>query len=290
MKKKSLLLLVMLMFAVAALTGCGGSDPVVIEGEEDAIGDTLIIGMSLDNAPFGWVQAEETEDTYPLADGSGYVGGYDIQIAKIIAEEMDVKIEVVQYERGELMEALEEGKIDLMISGVNPLVTRADRVDFTDSYYDNDYVVIVMKDGKYANATAIDDFGGARLTAQNGSYIYDELLPQMAGAQVMDPLTFHADMRVALSNDVIDGYVTTLPEGMSATRLHPEYAMIAFGEEGNFETDEEYSTVAIGITKGRDALVDAVNIVLHGISDEKRTVMMDRAIYAEPEEADDEEE
>ncbi|MBR5329501.1 MAG: transporter substrate-binding domain-containing protein [Firmicutes bacterium] len=288
MKKKSLLLIVMMLFAVAALTGCGGSDSLSVT-EEEAIGDTLVIGMSLDNAPFGWVQEEETEDTYPLADGSGFAGGYDVQIAKIIAEEMDVDIEIVQYERGDLMEALEDGDIDLMISGVNPLQTRADRVDFSDSYYENEYVAIVMKDGKYANAVTINDLKGARLTAQKGSYIYDELLPQMDGVEGMNPLTFHADMRVALSNGVIDGYLTTLPEGMSATRLHPEYAMIVFSDEGGFDTDEEYSAVAIGVTKGREALLDAVNIVVHGISPEKRTVLMDRAIYAEPEEVEEEE-
>ena len=47
--------------------------------------------------------------------------------------------------------------------------------------------------------------------------------------------------------------------------------------------------VAIGITKGRDVLFDAVNAVVHGISEEKRNVLMDRAIYAQPEETDEEE-
>lgn len=290
MKKKSLLLLILMVFALIAFTGCSGNTVVTVEEDEDAIGDTLVVGMSLDNAPFGWVQEEESEDTYPLADGSGFVGGYDIQIAKIIAEEMDVALEVVQYERGDLMDALENGDIDLMISGVNPLETRADRVDFSDSYYDNEYVVIVMKDGDYADATAIDQFGGARLTAQNGSYIYNELLPQMDGATILDPLTYHSDMRVALSNGVIDGYVTTLPEGMSATRLHPEYAMVTLSEDGCFDTDDEYSTMAIGVTKNRDTLLDAVNVVLHGISAEKRNALMLDAIYAEPEETADTEE
>lgn len=290
MKKKSLFLLILTAFALIAFVGCSGNTVVSVEEDEDAIGDTLVVGMSLDNAPFGWVQEEESEDTCPLADGSGFVGGYDIQIAKIIAEEMDVVLEVVQYERGDLMDALENGEIDLMISGVNPLETRADRVDFTDSYYDNEYVVIVMKDGDYANATAIDQFGGARLTAQNGSYIYNELLPQMKGATILDPLTYHSDMRVALSNGVIDGYVTTLPEGMSATRLHPEYAMVTLSEDGGFDTDDEYSTMAIGVTKDRDALLDAVNVVLHGISAEKRNALMLDAIYAEPEETADTEE
>lgn len=290
MKKKSLLLLLFAALTVVVFAGCSGGAAVSVEEDENAIGDTLVIGMSLDNAPFGWVQEEETEDTYPLGDGSGFVGGYDIQIAKIIAEEMDVAMEVVQYERSDLIDALEDGDIDLMISGVNPLGTRADRVDFTDSYYDNEYVVIVMKNGAYADVTSIDQFGGARLTAQNGSYIYDELLPQMEGAKIMDPLTYHSDMRVALSNGVIDGYVTTLPEGMSATRLHPEYAMVTFVEDDGFDTDDEYSTVAIGVKKDRDVLLDAVNVVLHGISGEKRTVLMDRAIYAEPDIEDDAEE
>ena len=278
------------MMIVSAAVFCGCDNNTLPEEEGDAIGDTLVVGMSCDNPPFGWVQPEEAEDTYALADGSGYVGGYDAQIARIIGEELGVEIELVQYERGDLMDALEDGEIDLMISGVNPLATRADRVDFSDSYYENDYVVIVLKEGKYATATGIDDFKGARVTAQNGSYIYDELLPQLEGAKVMPAMTFHQDMRVALNNDVIDGYVTTRPEGMSATRLHPEYAMIIFGTENNFETDEEYSTVAVGIAKGRDELLDAVNAVLHKISKEDRQAMMEKAVYAEPEDLDDDEE
>ena len=287
MKKRVLFLFCMMILAAAVFCGCDGNGLPEEEGE--AIGDTLVVGMSCDNPPFGWVQPEEAEDTYALADGSGYVGGYDAQIARIIGDELGVEIEFVQYERGDLMDALEDGEIDLMISGVNPLATRADRVDFSDSYYENDYVVIVLKEGKYATATGIDDFKGARVTAQNGSYIYDELLPQLEGAKVMPAMTFHQDMRVALNNDVIDGYVTTRPEGMSATRLHPEYAMIVFGTENNFETDEEYSTVAVGIAKDRDELLDAVNAVLHKISKEDRQAMMEKAVYAEPEDLDDEE-
>lgn len=286
MKEKVLFLFCIMIAAAAVFSGCGSQ--ALPEGEADAIGDTLVVGMSCDNPPFGWVQKEEGEDTCALADGSGYAGGYDVRIAQILGEELGVEIEIVQYDRGDLMDALEGREIDLMISGVNPLETRADRVDFSDSYYENDYVVIVLKDGKYASATGIDDFKGARITAQSGSYIYDELLPQMKGAKVMSAMTFHRDMRVALNNDVIDGYVTTRPEGMSATRLHPEYAMIIFGTENNFETNEEYSTVAVGITKGRDELLDAVNAVLHQISKEDRQAMMEKAVYAEPEDLDDE--
>lgn len=286
-KKNVFFCLLVLIVISLAFTACGVNETLSVEGGTDVIGDTLKVGMSCDNAPFGWIQEEEGEDTMPLTNGEGYAGGYDVQIARIIGEELDVKINIVLYDRGDLLDALEDGEIDLMISGVNPLESRKDKVDFSDAYYENDYVVIVLKDGAYANAVKISDFKKARLTASNGSYIYDELLPQMDGVKIMQPLTYHADMRVALGNDVIDGYVTTRPEGMSATRLHPEFAMIAFSQENGFETDDENSTVAVGVTKGRDFLLAAVNGALETVSDADRKAMMDRAVYAEPENLDD---
>ena len=286
--KRIFLLLFTLMVTLFAFTACG-EQSLPQTGEGDAIGDTLRIGMSCDNPPFSWIQDTEAEDdsTLPLSNGDGYVGGYDVQVAKEIADQLGVNLEIVQYDRGDLIGAVEDGDIDLMIAGVNPLATRADRIDFTDSYYDNDYVVIVLKDGRYADVTKISGFAGARITAQTDSYIYTDLLPQMDDIKIMPGMTFHRDMRVALSNDIIDGYVTTRPEGMEATRLHPEYAMVTLGEDGGFETDSEYSSVAIGLAKGRDVLLAAVNGVLHKISDDQRSLWMERAVYAVPENYDD---
>lgn len=286
--KRIFLLLFTLMATLLAFTACG-EQSLPQTGEGDAIGDTLRIGMSCDNPPFSWTQDAEAEDdsTLPLSNGDGYVGGYDVQVAKEIADQLGVNLEIVQYDRGDLIGAVEDGDIDLMIDGVNPLATRADRIDFTDSYYDNDYVVIVLKDGSYADVTKISGFAGARITAQTDSYIYTDLLPQMEDIKTMPGMTFHRDMRVALSNDIIDGYVTTRPEGMEATRLHPEYAMVTLDEDGGFETDSEYSSVAIGLAKGRDVLLAAVNGVLHKISDDQRSLWMERAVYAVPENYDD---
>ena len=286
--KRIFLLLFTLMVTIFAFTACG-EQSLPQTGEGDAIGDTLRIGMSCDNPPFSWIQDTEAEDdsTLPLSNGDGYVGGYDVQVAKEIADQLGVNLEIVQYDRGDLIGAVEDGDIDLMIAGVNPLATRADRIDFTDSYYDNDYVVIVLKDGRYADVTKISSFAGARITAQTDSYIYTDLLPQMDDIKIMPGMTFHRDMRVALSNDIIDGYVTTRPEGMEATRLHPEYAMVTLDEDGGFETDSEYSSVAIGLAKGRDVLLAAVNGVLHKISNDQRSLWMERAVYAVPENYDD---
>ncbi len=290
MSKKTWISLILLCTVVLILTACGTQKDAPTEEEGDAIGDTLVVGMSCDNPPFGWIQEESGEDTVEIDGEDGFAGGYDVAIAKAIAEELDVDITVEVYDRSDLIKAVEDGDIDLLIAGVNPRDNRTERIDFSDAYYENEYVVIVLKNGAYANEVSIEGFQDARLTAQNGSYIYDELLPQIKNAEIMPAMTFHKDMRVALNNNVIDGYVTTLPEGMSATRLHPEYAMIIFADGQGFETDEEFSSFAVGMAKDRIELMDVVNAAIASISPEERKVLMDRAVYAEPENLEEDKE
>lgn len=286
MKKISLLLLVGLtiitMFFVSA---CNSGSSVVQEEEEGLnLGDTLRVGMDCDYPPYNWMQEDDSNGAVAISNESGYANGYDVQMALLIGEALDINIEIVKMDRGDLIGALEDGDIDVAIAGVNPLESRADKIDFTESYYDSEYVVVVKKDGDYADATSVDDFANARLTAETGSYIYDSLLPQMKDADITDPLTYNMDMRVALANGVIDGYVTNLGEGMSATKAHSDFAMVTFNDGGGFETDEEYATVAIGVAKGRENLVETLNDILDDISVSDRNVLMDNAVYQQPEE------
>lgn len=292
MKKISLLLLVGLVFmTLAFVTACHGSSSVVQEEEESLnLGDTLRVGMDCDYPPYNWTQEDDSNGAVAISNESGFANGYDVQMALLIGKALDIDVEIVKIERGKLISALENGDIDVMIAGVNPLESRADKIDFTESYYDSEYVVVVMKDGAYANATTIDDFENARLTAETGSYIYDSLLSQMKGVEIMDSLTYHMDMRIALAHNVIDGYVTSLAEGMSATRAHSDFAMVTFNDGGGFETDDEYATAAIGVAKGRKILVETLNDILDDISVSDRNVLMDDAIYHQPDEAEEEDE
>ena len=290
MKKISLLLLMglifMVLFSVSACNGGGG----VVQGEEESLnlGDTLRVGMDCDYPPYNWTQEDDSNGAVAIGNDSGFANGYDVQMALLIGKALDIKVEIVKIDRGKLISSLENGDIDVMIAGVNPLESRADKIDFTRSYYDCDYVVVVMKDGPYAAATAIGDFADARLTAETGSYVYDALLPQMDAVKIMDSLTYHTDMRVALAHHVIDGYVTSLAEGMSATKAHSEFAMVTFNESRGFETDDEYATVAIGVAKGRGLLVETINDILDDISVSDRNALLIDAVYHQPDEGEEE--
>ena len=83
MKKiiSTLLALAMLLSAVSALA----------EG-------TLRVGMECNYAPFNWTQAEPGDFTVPIDGGVGYADGYDVQIAKIIAEGLGKELVIVKTE------------------------------------------------------------------------------------------------------------------------------------------------------------------------------------------------
>jgi putative lysine transport system permease protein len=67
--------------------------------------------------------------------------------------------------------AVMSGDIDAIIAGMSPTAERQQTLDFTDPYYESELVVVVRKDGKYAAATQLSDFAGARITANSTPFI-----------------------------------------------------------------------------------------------------------------------
>ena len=113
---------------------------------------TLRVGMECGYAPYNWQQVNETEFTAVIADNNGYADGYDVQIAKRIAADLGMDLEIVKTDWDGLIPSLNSGNIDLIIAGMSPTAARKMTIDFTDYYYQSELVVVVRKDGKYADA------------------------------------------------------------------------------------------------------------------------------------------
>ena len=62
-----------------------------------AYAETLRVGMECNYAPYNWTQAEETEDSLPI-EGGGYADGYDVRIARRVAEYLGCYIEIFKTE------------------------------------------------------------------------------------------------------------------------------------------------------------------------------------------------
>lgn len=282
---KRFLRMTLIAFVGLFLLACGnGSDDSAASpaGSENADGDTLYIGMEAAYPPYNWTQNDDSNGAVAIQNSAEFANGYDVQIARKISEELGRPVEIVKTSWDGLVPALQSDKIDLIIAGMTPTAERSQAIDFSDSYYDVEFTMVMKNGSEYSDATALDDFEGAKVTGQQGTLHYD-ILDQLVGTDVQQAMTDFSSMRVALQSDKIDAYVSEYPEAVSATNAISDFTFTELEDDFELpEGTEDY--LAIGVKPGNDELLQQVNEILAGISDEERQEIMDKAIANQPSE------
>lgn len=239
------------------------------------------VGMETAYAPFNWTQTTDANGAVSKNDEKGaYVGGYDVEIAKKVAEGLGKDLVIVPIQWDGLVPALKSGKIDAIIAGMSPTEERRKEIDFTDPYYESNLVIVTQKNSDYANALTLADFKGAKITAQLNTFHYT-VIDQIPDVDKQQAMKDFSAMRVALASHTIDGYVSERPEGVTATNVNKDLKMIEFGEGDGFETQPEDVQVAIGMRKN-DPDVALANEILATIPEEERLEIMDTAVRNQP--------
>jgi polar amino acid transport system substrate-binding protein len=142
MKKAAplLILFFLLVFAVSASAG-PVIDGVLKRGE-------LIVGTSGDYPPFTATAKE------------GRLIGYDVDLANVIASAMGVKAKVVKMPFGDLLTALEAGKIDMVISCLTIMPKRNLKVAFAGPYFLSGQSILTTRETAF-KATKLADMNKA---------------------------------------------------------------------------------------------------------------------------------
>ncbi|SDG83320.1 amino acid ABC transporter substrate-binding protein, PAAT family [Planococcus glaciei] len=277
MKRKMAFLSTIFLSTTLLLSGCGSGGESGSGGSSEE-SDTFKVGMEAAYAPFNWTQGDDSNGAVKISGNAEYAGGYDVEIAKRIAEGMGKELEIVKTEWDGLVPALTSGKIDAIVAGMSPTEERKATIDFTEPYYTSELVMVVKKGGEYEGATSLSDFSGAKITAQLNTFHYS-VIDQIDGVSKETAMDSFPSMRVALESGVIDGYVSERPEAVSASAANKNFAMVEF--EDGFETSPDDTAVAVGLEKGSD-LAEQINETLAGISEEERQEIMDAAIQNQP--------
>lgn len=280
MKMKKVLATVMVGAMAFGLFGCGGGDAEKPADGEQAAGGELRIGMECGYAPFNWTQNDDSNNAVAIEGGGGYANGYDVQIAKKLAEGLGKELVIVKTEWDGLVPAVQSGTIDGIIAGMSPTEERKKSIDFSDNYYVSDLVIVVRADGEYADATSLADFNGAKITGQLNTF-HDTVVDQIEGVNHVTAMPDFPSMRVALESGIIDGYVSERPEGISASNANSNFAYVVFEPENGFEYNVDDGAIAMGIKKDSE-LTAQVNEVLATISEEDRQTLMEEAIVNQP--------
>ena len=283
-KKKSIFMsLVLSLVMLLSLTGCGSSEQAGSSSDSTSSEKKVLkVGMECMNAPYNWSQTDDSNGAVPIEGTTEYVNGYDVMMAKKIAEENGYELQVYKIEWDGLIMAVQSGTINAIIAGMSATDERKQSVDFSDPYYKATHVLIVKKDSKYASAKTLDDLKGCNVTSQQGTTMYDSSAKQIKGATIQEALPDIPSLIVAVSSGRTDVAIVEKPMALAAIATNKDLAMVEFPEGSGFDVDSGITNIAVAAKKGNSAVVDACNKTLKGISDEEKDKMMKEAIANQP--------
>ena len=265
---------------IAALLACTAAGCATDAGGDDNV---LTVAMECSYAPYNWTQPDESNGTVPIRDSADYAYGYDVMMAKYLAEQMGMELEIVRLDWDSLVMAVQSGTVDCAIAGQSITAKRLEQVDFTTPYYYASIVSLVMADGPYADAAGISDLAGATCTSQQTTVWYDTCLPQIENADILPAMESAPAMLVALDSGRCDLVVTDMPTAMAACVAYPDMKLLDFsGTEDDFAVSDEEINIGISVQKGNTALLDRLNEALATLTTDDFARMMDEAIAVQP--------
>lgn len=276
---RRLLSLVLVVVLCLSMTACGSKKTA--EGSLDD--GVLTVAMECAYAPYNWTQPTDENGAVKIKDSNDYAYGYDVMMAKKIAEALNVELEIVRLDWDSLVAAVQSGVVDCVIAGQSITSDRLQMVDFSEPYYYASIVTLVMADGQYANAASVADLAGATCTSQINTVWYDSCLPQIPGANILPAQESAPAMLVALNSGRCDLVVTDMPTAMAACVAYPNFKLLDFSNtDGDFEVSEEEINIGISMQKGNTALCEAINGVLDTMTVDDYSAMMNDAIAVQP--------
>jgi ABC-type amino acid transport substrate-binding protein len=278
---KRIIISVLLLLLGVVIIGCDQSTEAITTTETR---EQIVVGMEAAYAPFNWTidEAGAFEGAVPIFGTNNFVDGYDVMIAQLIADglDMDLVIKAVEWD-GLIPSLVTSEEIDLIIAGMSPTAERAQTVDFTDAYYQSTHVIVLRSDSSYASATSIDDFAGANAVAQL-STIYDDLVVQLTGATHANPLADVPTIITAINQGTYDLTILELPVALAVVETNPELTYIQFSEGNGFDVSYEDSAVVIALRQGEEDLLQAINAILAELTEAEREELMSEAISRQP--------
>ena len=278
--KRIFALLLAVTMMLTAFTSCSKIDSSKDVENVQASGQ-LIVGMECAYAPYNWTTSTPSDTTVAISNSPGsYADGYDVQIAKLIAADLGVELVIKAIEWDGLIPALESGEIDMIIAGMSPTDERKLSIDFSNTYFDSNLVMVVKKDSAYAGASSIQDFSGAKVTGQLNTFHYT-VIDQINGVNKTTALADFAALIQALESGTIDGYVCEKPGAISAIASNDSFTYIEFSADNGFTCDPAESSISVGIRLG-SSLTSVINTTLAKLSTQDKEAMMNAAIARQP--------
>lgn len=176
MKKNMLFkVLVCVMVAIFAFTGCGSTDKA-------STGSSTAVESSAAVVDQSWAKVKEKgefvlglDESFPpmgFRDEKNEIVGYDVDLAKEVATRLGIKLKLQPINWDTKDQELNTGNIDCIWNGFTIKEDRKVNILFSDPYMNNQQVLVVKADSSY---TSQADLAGKSVALQAGSSAADAL-------------------------------------------------------------------------------------------------------------------
>ena len=244
MKKKLtvLAMVFVLIFTMLALTGCGDKDK---EADADAK-ETIIVGLDDTFAPMGF------------RDESGELVGFDIDLARAVAEELGMNVEFKPIDWKAKEAELSAGTVDCLWNGMSVTPDRIEGMALTYKYLNNKIVLMSLADSDL-DVTSADQLKDLKIGTQAGSAALEMLQANEAYDSFKDNISEYDKYDTAIM-DLKAGRVDVI----AVDQVLGEYTNNNLGgemKECTYSLGDDFYTIgcASDNTELRDKINDALN-------------------------------
>lgn len=233
-----------LAMSITTVSAQGSASPVL---QRIAESKTLRVGMTSEQPPFN------------VTNRDGKIIGMDVDLAGLLAASMEVKLEIVEMPFAELIPALEEGKVDLVLSGMTSTLQRNLRVPFVGPYYISGKSLLTKSD-TIAKIQSAEEMNNERLTIAALGGSTSELFVKNTLPNPKLTLTKSLEEAIRLlRTGEVDAVVADSPTCALSVLRYPEDKLIALQNPLTIEP------IGIALAPGDPLLVNLVQNYMQAV-------------------------
>ena len=235
------------LFLVISFSGCVNQEEKIdpaIQKIKDA--GKLIVGTCTPYEPMEYI------------DENGDIVGFDIDVAREIAKALGVKLEIEDMAFDDLLDAVEDGSVDIAIAAITITLERSEQVLFSNAYLNAGQVIIVNETNKDINSE--EDLENKIVGVQDGTTSEKEALKYTNSSLVKSYNNYTGALEAILAGE-IDAIVIDYPAGVGLIKDTLGLEIV-----GDPFTNELYG---IAMKKGKSALKTEIDKVIASISIEE---------------------
>lgn len=253
MKIKKLVLGALAFVSVFALAACGSSSNENLQ-EKVVKKGKLVVAISPDYAPF---------EFKTLVNGKDTIVGADVELAKAIADELGVKLELSSMSFDNVLSSLQTGKADIAISGLSATKERKNAYDFSDPYYETENAILV-KTSNLDKFTSISSLSGQKVAVQKGTIEEGLSKDQLKDSKIVS-LTAMGEAINELKSGQVQAVDLEKPVAEGYLSQNSDIALAGFALKTS-----DGDAKAVAMPKGSGEMVKTVNKVIKKLAKDDR--------------------